>query len=196
MNAKSSGHRLKCKSNRRTFRNGLSFSPPSTQVFPMPPLVRPICVPGHESPAHCLTSPPTTPRNTATGSAQVSPVLEARSDSAAPFVACLPTVAHRAIVALVNAGWVHYVVSQNVDGLHLRSGLGRELLSELHGDFFVQRCDRCAAEVSAHSDPSRPPLPCTSSLPLSNRPFRYRRLPRLGSDPSRYTLTRIFILAS
>ncbi|XP_017154670.1 NAD-dependent protein deacetylase Sirt6 isoform X2 [Drosophila miranda] len=48
------------------------------------------------------------------------------------FDKATPTKTHMALRALVEAGYVQYVVSQNIDGLHLRSGLKRRYLSELH----------------------------------------------------------------
>lgn len=71
----------------------------------------------------------------------------ASSLSMRPFSQCEPTASHRALAAFVRAGLVHFVVTQNVDGLHLRSGLPRDRLALLHGDFFVQTCERCGAEV-------------------------------------------------
>lgn len=54
-----------------------------------------------------------------------------------------PTLTHMAILALVQAGRVKHVISQNVDGLHLKSGLPRDKLSELHGNMFMEKCDKC-----------------------------------------------------
>ncbi len=58
-----------------------------------------------------------------------------------------PTTAHLILARLVEAGFVSHVVSQNVDGLHLRSGLPRERLSELHGNLFVELCSFCPRTI-------------------------------------------------
>lgn len=55
-----------------------------------------------------------------------------------------PTFTHMAIVALAKSEKVQYVVSQNIDGLHLKSGLERSKLSELHGNMFIGQCSLCS----------------------------------------------------
>ena len=68
---------------------------------------------------------------------------------ATPFSLARPTLTHQALLALVRSGLVTRIVSQNVDGLHRRSGVPRSALSELHGSCFVEACARasCAAET-------------------------------------------------
>ncbi len=39
-----------------------------------------------------------------------------------------------------------YVISQNVDGLHKRSGIKPENMSELHGNIYLEVCDDCGTE--------------------------------------------------
>lgn len=60
-----------------------------------------------------------------------------------PFDEASPSLTHMAILALVNAGKCKWVVSQNVDGLHKRSGMPSDRLSELHGNIFEETCHRC-----------------------------------------------------
>ncbi|KAA0183786.1 putative chromatin regulatory protein sir2, partial [Fasciolopsis buskii] len=63
-----------------------------------------------------------------------------------------PTFTHMAIKTLVTHGYVRHVISQNVDGLHMRSGLPREKLSELHGNLFLEQCVSCGCIVKRRFD--------------------------------------------
>jgi len=57
-----------------------------------------------------------------------------------------PTFTHMSILSLLNSDYVHYIVSQNIDGLHLKSGLDRTKLSELHGNMFIGQCNLCSRQ--------------------------------------------------
>jgi len=54
-----------------------------------------------------------------------------------------PTKTHMALAKLVEVDKVKFIVSQNIDGLHLRSGVPRTSIAELHGNMFVDQCDKC-----------------------------------------------------
>lgn len=59
------------------------------------------------------------------------------------FSEAIPTKCHMALKALLDSGHIKYIVSQNIDGLHLRSGVKRKNLAELHGNMFIENCDKC-----------------------------------------------------
>lgn len=58
----------------------------------------------------------------------------------------IPSPAHMAIVKLHKEGLVKFTVSQNVDGLHLRSGIPSGELAELHGNTNLEKCTTCGAK--------------------------------------------------
>ena len=54
-----------------------------------------------------------------------------------------PNSGHVAIVELQKLGKLAFLISQNVDNLHLKSGIKPELLAELHGNLTKVRCLKC-----------------------------------------------------
>lgn len=72
------------------------------------------------------------------------------TETAPNFETAVPTPTHMALVALADPRHGHklkFVVTQNVDGLHARSGLPRHKFAALHGDVFTEKCATCKAEV-------------------------------------------------
>ncbi|KAH8518954.1 hypothetical protein H0E87_000702 [Populus deltoides] len=67
-------------------------------------------------------------------------------EASLPFHRAMPSMTHMALVELEKAGILKFIISQNVDGLHLRSGIPREKLAELHGNSFMEVCPSCGVE--------------------------------------------------
>ncbi len=60
-----------------------------------------------------------------------------------PWDQVKPNAAHNAIVDLLKMGKLDYVISQNVDGLHAKSGIPFDKLAELHGNRHFMKCLSC-----------------------------------------------------
>jgi NAD-dependent protein deacetylase/lipoamidase len=54
-----------------------------------------------------------------------------------------PNPAHRAIANLALQADEFLLLTQNVDDLHLRTGLPAEKMVQIHGDIFMTRCSHC-----------------------------------------------------
>lgn len=69
-------------------------------------------------------------------------------DNKVSFESAQPTFTHRAITKLSqdNINIVKYVITQNVDGLHMRSGIQRSKHCFLHGCIFTEKCEVCMKE--------------------------------------------------
>lgn len=60
-----------------------------------------------------------------------------------PYEQLRPTYTHEALVKLYEKGFLKHVISQNGDGLHGLSGMPPEHLSELHGNVYLEICEKC-----------------------------------------------------
>ena len=66
-----------------------------------------------------------------------------RSRLGHPAWGAQPNAGHLALVALERRGKLHAVVTQNIDGLHLRAGNSPELVIEVHGSLHRAVCLSC-----------------------------------------------------
>src|SRR4051795_6422190 len=66
-----------------------------------------------------------------------------RNRAESPMWDAEPNVGHRALVELERRGKLVALVTQNVDGLHLKAGTDPELLIEVHGNTREVMCMQC-----------------------------------------------------
>ncbi len=59
------------------------------------------------------------------------------------FSTAEPNLGHTAILELQKLGRLAFLISQNVDNLHLKSGIRPDLIAELHGNITKLRCGNC-----------------------------------------------------
>jgi len=54
-----------------------------------------------------------------------------------------PNKSHKALVKLQELGMLKFLISQNIDNLHIASGIKQDLITELHGNVTLARCQEC-----------------------------------------------------
>ena len=57
-----------------------------------------------------------------------------------------PSLTHMAMVELTNRDRLKKIISQNIDGLHRKSGIHADNMAELHGNTNLERCIKCGRE--------------------------------------------------
>lgn len=68
------------------------------------------------------------------------------------FRSAIPSKTHRALKLLLDRGFIKFIISQNIDSLHMRSGVRRNNLAELHGNVLIDECPKCKNKF-IRSDP-------------------------------------------
>lgn len=91
-----------------------------------------------------------------------------------PWDKIKPNEGHYSIVKLHEMGFVKAVISQNVDGLHLLSGLKSEILAEVHGNKNLMKCISCDSRYTKSEiywDDEEFGRGYRSSSPVPNQPI-------------------------
>lgn len=68
--------------------------------------------------------------------------------STVPWDQIKPNQAHHLIVELLEMGKLDFLISQNVDGLHAKSGIPFDKLAELHGNQHFMKCLKCKKKMT------------------------------------------------
>jgi len=76
------------------------------------------------------------------GSMKFDPNTKLRTKTSKAF----PTKCHMSMVELMEKGLLKHIISQNCDGLHRRSGVPAEKISEVHGNSNKEVCLKCERE--------------------------------------------------
>jgi NAD-dependent SIR2 family protein deacetylase len=65
-----------------------------------------------------------------------------------PWDSVKPNQGHYEIVELLKMGKLDYLISQNVDGLHVKSGIPFDKIAELHGNMYFMNCLECGKKLT------------------------------------------------
>ena len=77
-----------------------------------------------------------------------------------------PNQSHAAILKLQEMKKLAFLISQNIDNLHLESGINPDMIAELHGNLSKMRCKKCGYKCDRVADLIECPL-CGGELRTS-----------------------------
>lgn len=64
------------------------------------------------------------------------------------FIKFKPNVGHKAIAKLYKKGFLKFLITQNIDNLHRKSGIPESVIAEIHGNYNYLRCLNCDKRYS------------------------------------------------
>jgi len=94
-----------------------------------------------------------------------------------PKKKAVPTTTHMALVQLQRSGLLKFLISQNCDGLHLKSGISPDKICELHGNTNVEACSLCGRRYyrgfPVRTDRNKARLTGRDCIDCKDMPLRY-----------------------
>jgi len=72
---------------------------------------------------------------------------EKKADLKLKMQSAFPTITHMALTEFSNKNYLKFLISQNVDGLHIKSGIPADKISELHGNTNLEYCTKCNKKI-------------------------------------------------
>jgi len=86
----------------------------------------------------------------------------------------IPTKAHMSLVDLQNRGVMKHLISSNCDGLHVKSGIKPDNITEVHGNSNREECQNCGKSYYRdYRTSSRPNVALIQKLNLKGRAQRH-----------------------
>jgi NAD-dependent SIR2 family protein deacetylase len=104
-----------------------------------------------------------------------------------------PNAAHVALVQLQEKGYLKFLISQNIDNLHRKSGIRDDIIAEIHGNLELEICKNCGKKYSKYDFDRPPKCKCGGRIRPSVIKFN-EELPKLELELSKQHLKAADVL--